>query len=111
MSDMKKEFLKGLLNAALSSSTDSDDSSQVVERSIPMKKEWRAAKQKLSDATKEFQTQTKKAFSLAEKRKTLHSAFWALVEQDLNIFDQNMRYNKDSDEIEIIAKKDDEDAE
>ncbi len=67
-----------------------------VVKSLPMKNEWRKKWAELEKAKNE-------EIQLERKRKALHRAFWAAVEQDTEIY-ADMRYNTETDEIEVLAE-------
>jgi hypothetical protein len=68
-----------------------------VEKTIPIKPEWRKQIVELKNVESELE-------QLAAKRRTLKNAFWSRVEIDINTYDRSLRYNLDTDEIEVLSK-------
>lgn len=70
---------------------------QKVEKSVPIKKEWKPLLEKYNEAKKE---------SIKAERKKNHakSAFWSMIEEDLDAYEKPMRLNKDDSEIEIYEE-------
>lgn len=77
------------------------DDNTTVTRSLPMKSEWR----KLRDDMMNASDQADQARSKWESKKSL---FWSTVENDLQDFGHQMRYNKETDEIEVLADEEED---
>ncbi len=70
----------------------------VVVKAIPMKKEWIEMKEALhKDADKVFKLKEK---LVADKKK-----MWAVIELEMNDFGTEKRLNPDTNEIEILGEK------
>jgi len=70
-----------------------------VTKTYPMRSEWRKRYAELDKADKE-------ADVAQEKRNTLKRAFWSQVEIDLGIYDKNLHYNPETDEVEVMESED-----
>ncbi len=76
----------------------------VVERTIPIKKEWQVQMEKMLNMEKV----AKAAVERFEKEKR---KFWATIEMELDMFDRNMRFNKKKMEIEVMKEEEDDEDE
>lgn len=80
--------LEKILRAALSSNDDN------VVKTVPVKKEWQEALDKLKETAKESE--------IAEaKRLRAKNLFWGMVEEDLDDY-SNMKLNEDKTEVLIL---------
>ncbi len=75
---------------------DDEEEDKVVEKTIPMKPEWKKLREewmKHRDAYKEAEA----------KASTLRKAFWSKVEMDSGIYNQEMEVDDENNEIKIFA--------
>lgn len=85
-----------------------DSKDRVVERTIPLRKEWKKTMKEMQDAKDEAADAMRGVQKLMDKANTKKSAFWAQVESDLDDYSTSMRFNCDTQEIDIFARQEDE---
>lgn len=74
-----------------------DEAHGKIAKSVPMRKNWKPA----WDAWRKATEDAEKAHN---KMKNLKSAFWVMVEQDLNDYDHTMGVSDDGREVNIYEE-------
>lgn len=91
---------------------DHDHSSEQVERTIPVRPEWKEKAKKCKEAAARGHELYEELMKQRQVFETYTKSFWSTVEIDLGIYDRNMRLNTETMEIEILSKsEEDEDEE
>lgn len=81
----------------------------IVEKTVPMKPKWKKDWENLCAVTEQQDEVYEKAKAeldaIEKKRETLHGKLWSSIKDELGIYDQLMRYNNETNEIEVLQEK------
>jgi hypothetical protein len=77
------------------------DEKRVV-KSIPIRREWRSALDKLTKEKEKAFELTEQLKGIVKKMGSLKGLLFGQIEEDLGVYDKNLRYNSKTDEIEIL---------
>ncbi len=72
----------------------------VVTKTIPMKKDWVTRYKALDKVGQE-------AAKASAKHENYHKAFWAFIHDQTGLYGESLRYNEETNEIEVLTDKSD----
>jgi hypothetical protein len=101
--EMKKHGKKGIGFEVDMGCDDEEDERKVI-KSIPVRKEWRDALNKLKEVQEDGLDLNQQLKETLFKAKSLKGLFFGQIENDLGIYDENLRYNQETDEIEFLEE-------
>lgn len=84
---------------------DSKEKDYVVEKTYPMKHEWRKLFEDCEEIAHDCSDSLEALMKKVEKLDTKRKLMWATIEDSLKVYGKKMRYNEETDEIEELIER------